>query len=158
MLGAIALDDRIWKDGPPEAIAKAMLDGVRDLGPSGPGDDDAARRLHCRAWRWARDAGQDLPDMSEAALMATLDDWLLPHLSGVRSMEGLEAVRPDARLTAHAGLAHSCRRWTAPPGSFTTPLGREIPIDYTGDHPRYALRLQEMFGQKTHPDGGQTPL
>ncbi|BBU57789.1 hypothetical protein KU6B_40540 [Mameliella alba] len=59
-LGAIALDDRIWKDAPEEAVARAMLDGVRDLGIT---LSDAARRFTARV-ALAREAGQDLPDMS----------------------------------------------------------------------------------------------
>jgi len=46
---------------------------------------------------------------------------------------------------------------SAPP-HFTTPLGRKIPIDYGGDAPEIRLKLQEMFGQKTHPMIGATPL
>jgi ATP-dependent helicase HrpB len=46
----------------------------------------------------------------------------------------------------------------AAPAHFTTPLGRQIPIDYSGDVPEISLRLQEMFGQKTHPMVGRTPL
>jgi len=155
-LGAIALDDRIWKDAPPEAIAKTMLDGVRDLGLA-PAMTDAARRFIARV-AIARDTGQDLPDMSEAALMETLDDWLLPHLSGVRSAEDwkrFDLITP-LRCMLDWPLMQALDR--AVPGKFTTPLGREIPIDYTGEHPEISLRLQEMFGQKTHPLVGNTPL
>jgi ATP-dependent helicase HrpB len=44
------------------------------------------------------------------------------------------------------------------PGHFTTPLGRKIPIDYSGENPAIALRLQEMFGQTTHPSVAGQPL
>jgi ATP-dependent helicase HrpB len=37
-------------------------------------------------------------------------------------------------------------------------LGRKIPIDYSGEYPEITLRLQEMFGQTTHPTVGRTPL
>ena len=37
------------------------------------------------------------------------------------------------------------------PGSFETPLGRKIPIDYEGDVPAIEVRLQEMFGVTVHP-------
>jgi ATP-dependent helicase HrpB len=46
----------------------------------------------------------------------------------------------------------------AAPAHFETPLGRYIPIDYSGEHPEISLRLQEMFGQTTHPTVGHTPL
>ena len=44
------------------------------------------------------------------------------------------------------------------PAHFTTPLGRQIPIDYSGEHPEIELRLQEMFGQTTHPTVAGQPL
>jgi len=76
-LGALVLQDRIWKDAPGEAISAAMLEGVRHLGlkPSA-----AAERFRARV----RLLGE-LPDMSDAGLMEGLEDWLLPYLDGVRS-------------------------------------------------------------------------
>ncbi|MEC8195437.1 MAG: ATP-dependent helicase C-terminal domain-containing protein, partial [Pseudomonadota bacterium] len=44
------------------------------------------------------------------------------------------------------------------PAHFTTPLDRKIPIDYSGENPEITLRLQELFGQTTHPMVGNTPL
>ncbi|WP_292289725.1 ATP-dependent helicase HrpB [Marivita sp.] len=155
-LGAIALDDRIWKDAPPDAVAAAMLDGVRDLGLA-PAMTDAARRFVARV-TLAREAGHDLPDMSEAALLETLETWLLPHLTGVRSAEDWKRFDLLNALRLRLDWAQMQAVESAVPGRFTTPLGREIPIDYTGEHPEIALRLQEMFGQKTHPMVGKTPL
>jgi ATP-dependent helicase HrpB len=155
-LGAIALDDRIWKDAPAEAVARAMLDGVRDLGLL-PAMTAAARRFLARV-RIARQAGLDLPDMSEEALLDTLETWLLPHLSQVRSAEDwrrFDLLGP-LRLMLDWNQMQALDR--SVPGKFTTPLGRDIAIDYTGDHPEIALRLQEMFGQTTHPMVGKTPL
>jgi ATP-dependent helicase HrpB len=39
----------------------------------------------------------------------------------------------------------------AAPGHVTTPLGREVAIDYAGGAPEIAVRLQEMFGTTAHP-------
>ncbi|MEC9103375.1 MAG: ATP-dependent helicase C-terminal domain-containing protein, partial [Pseudomonadota bacterium] len=38
------------------------------------------------------------------------------------------------------------------------PLGRTIAIDYASDPPEVSLRLQELFGQTSHPSVGGTPL
>nr|WP_309502069.1 ATP-dependent helicase HrpB [uncultured Roseovarius sp.] len=152
--GALTLDDRIWKDAPEDAIARGMLDGVRDLGLNW---SDAARRFTARV-ALVRDTQPDLPDMSEAALMERLDDWLLPHLAGVRSAQDwrrfdmLEALRAQLDWNQMQALDRA-----APP-HFTTPLGRRIPIDYASDPPEISLRLQEMFGQTEHPTVGRTPL
>jgi ATP-dependent helicase HrpB len=154
--GAIALDDRIWKDVPADAIARAMLDGVRDLGLS-LAMSDAARRFIARV-DIARSAGHTLPDMSDTALMDTLETWLLPHLSGVRSADDWKRFDLLTALRAMLDWSQQQTLDQAVPGKFKTPLGREIAIDYSGEHPEISLRLQEMFGQKTHPMVGCTPL
>ncbi|UWP94773.1 ATP-dependent helicase HrpB [Aliiroseovarius crassostreae] len=153
-LGAVVLDDRIWKDAPNEEIARAMLDGVRDLGLR---LSDAAKRFVARV-ELLRDEGEELPDMRESALMESLETWLLPHLSGVRTatdwkkFDALEALRarldwPQMQMLDRLAPAH-----------FETPLGRKVPIDYSGDHPEIQIRLQELFGVTRHPRVGRTPL
>jgi ATP-dependent helicase HrpB len=152
--GQVVLDDRIWKGAPADQVALAMLDGVRDLGLNW---SDAARRFVARV-ELVRDGDDTLPDMREAALLDSLEDWLLPHLTGVKtaqdwkSFDMLEALR--ARLT----WDQMQRVDAAAPAHFTTPLGRKIPIDYGGETPEISLRLQEMFGQSSHPMVGRRPL
>ncbi|MGJ8616879.1 MAG: ATP-dependent helicase HrpB [Sulfitobacter sp.] len=150
-LGALILDDRTWSDAPAEAVAIAMLDGVRQLGLS---PSAAAARFLSRAR--LMDAG--FPDFSEAHLMDTLEDWLLPHLSGLRStadwkrFDMLPAL--EARLDWDQGQALD----RAAPPAFQTPLGRNVPIDYSGAQPQISLRLQEVFGVTEHPMIGGQPL
>ncbi|OWU76235.1 ATP-dependent helicase HrpB [Phaeobacter sp. 22II1-1F12B] len=153
-LGAITLSDRIWKDAPDEAIARAMLDGIRILG----------LRLKGAAWRFAarvelvRAEGADLPAMTEAALMESLEDWLLPMLSGVRSAQDWKGfdVLPALRAMLNWDQQQLVDREA--PARFTTPLGREVPIDYGEDGPEISLRLQEVFGVTRHPTSGGVPL
>ncbi len=153
-LGALVLDDRIWKDVPADAVARAMLDGVRELGLRLRG---GARRLAARV-ELARAQGADLPDFSEAGLMARLEEWLLPALDGVRSAEDWKRLDPLPAL--EAALTWDQRQTLdrlAPP-AFTTPLGRKAPIDYGEDGPEIALRLQELFGVTEHPRCGGVAL
>lgn len=153
-LGAVTLDDRIWKDAPDDQVAEAMLDGVREIGlrPS-----PAARRFIARV-ELIRKAGHTLPDMTEAALIDSIDDWLLPHLSGVKSSEQWKKFDILDALRAMLDWPQMQLLDKEAPAQFTTPLNRQIPIDYSGEHPEITLRLQEMFGQKTHPMVGHTPL
>ncbi|MCP1170309.1 ATP-dependent helicase HrpB, partial [Limimaricola sp. ASW11-118] len=153
-LGALALSDRIWRDAPEEAVARAMLTGVRQLGlrPS-----PAAERFRARVML-VRAGGTDLPDLSDAALMETLEDWLLPFLGGVRSAgdwKGFDLLGPWKAMLDWDQTQTLDRE--APPG-FTTPLGRQVPIDYGGAVPEVSLRLQEVFGVTRHPTVGGTPL
>ena len=152
--GALYLDDRQWKDAPTEAVARAMLDGIRELGLTW---SDAARRFVARV-ALLRETGHDLPDMADAALLATLDDWLLPYLDGVRTAQDWKRFDMLDALRARLDWDQMQVLDRAAPAHFTTPLGRKIPIDYGGEHPEISLRLQEMFGQTTHPNVGKTPL
>jgi ATP-dependent helicase HrpB len=153
-LGEIALDDRLWKNVPPARVAEAMLDGVRMLGL---GLSGGARRFAARV-EIGRRAGLDLPAMAEEALLASAEDWLLPFLEGVRSAEDWKRFDLLPALQARLDWAQSQALDDAVPGAFVTPLGRRIPIDYSGEHPEISLRLQEMFGQRAHPRAGGVPL
>ncbi len=152
--GAITLDDRIWKDVPSDSVAHAMLDGVRDLGLALNG---AAARLAARA-ELVRAEGVDLPDFSAQGLMDTVEDWLLPMLGGVRNAEDWKRfdLLPALRSRLDWGQTQELDRRA--PGSFETPLGRKVPIDYGGAIPEISVRLQELFGVTRHPVVGGEAL
>jgi len=153
-LGAITLSDRIWKEVPDEAVARAMLDGVRDLGLrlSAP-----AARL-ARRVELVRASGADLPDFSEPGLMGTIEDWLQPMLQGVRSAEDWKRFDLLPALKARLDWGQSQELETSAPGAFITPLGRKVPIDYEREVPEISVRLQEMFGVTQHPMVAGVPL
>ncbi len=152
--GAITLDDRVWKNVPEDAVARAMLDGVRDLGLrlQGPSARLAARVELVRA------GGGDLPDFSDQGLMNSLEDWLLPMLSGVRNAEDWKRFDPLPALRARLDWTQTQELDRRAPGSFVTPLGRKLPIDYGGAVPEISVRLQEVFGVTQHPVVGGEPL
>ena len=152
--GALVLENRIWRDAPPDQIAIAMLDGVRQLGlrPSA-----AAQRLMARA-ALAHAGDATFPNMSEEHLMATLEVWLLPHLTGIRTAADWKAFDLLPALQAYLGWDNMQGLDRTVPGAFTTPLGRRVPIDYDGARPRIAVRLQEVFGVTQHPTVAGTPV
>ncbi|TKZ21912.1 ATP-dependent helicase HrpB [Shimia litoralis] len=152
--GALVLTDQIWKDAPQEDVAVAMLAGVRDLGLT---LSPAANRFVARV-NLVRDAGQDLPDMSPDALMADLENWLLPHIQGIKTAAQWKKFDVLDALKARLDWTQTQTLNQHAPAHFTTPLGRKIPIDYSGEHPGITLRLGELFGQTTHPMVGHTPL
>lgn len=153
-LGAVVLQDRIWSDAPDEAVAQAMLDGVRDLGLRLNG---AAARLAARV-ELARAEGVPLPDFSPDGLMNSLADWLLPMLGGVRSAEDWKQFDPLPALRAALTWTQIQALDAHAPSHFTTPLGRRVPIDYAGDDPAIEVRLQELFGVTRHPSSAGVPL
>jgi ATP-dependent helicase HrpB len=150
-LGALVLDDRPW-DAPPEALARAALDGIRALGlPWTP----AAQRLRARARLAATDGW---PGVEDADLLATAGDWLLPHLLGLKTEADLRGLDLVPALQALLGWDRLAEMDRLVPGSFETPLGRKIPIDYDSAVPAIEVRLQEMFGVTAHPVVGKARL
>jgi ATP-dependent RNA helicase HrpB len=152
--GSLVLDDRIWDKVPDDLIALAMLDGVRDLGLRPKG---AARRFVARV-ELARAGGADLPDMSAEGLMESLEDWLLPMLSGVRNAETWKRFDLLAPLKSALNWDQTQMIDKISPAAFITPLGHKIPIEYEADGPEIALRLQELFGVTQHPTSAGVPL
>ncbi|MEM6824280.1 MAG: ATP-dependent helicase HrpB [Pseudomonadota bacterium] len=145
--GALVLDDRIWRDAPIEALSRAMLDGVRELGLVW---SRSAARFRARV-TLARKEDPSFPDVSDAALIAALEDWLLPHLGGILSAEAWRGFDLLPALNAMLDWKQQRQLDAMAPAHFTTPLGRKIPIDYGADVPTIEVRLQELFGVTAHP-------
>ncbi|MEM6609358.1 MAG: ATP-dependent helicase HrpB [Pseudomonadota bacterium] len=154
MFGALVLSDRVWRTPPDTAVLAAILDGIRELGLDCLGWSDAARRLR------ARIAVTGLKDVSDGALLVQLEDWAAPFLAGFQSADDLRKFDPADALCAWIGWDGQKQLDKIAPASWTSPLGRKIPIDYTADAPEIALRLQEVFGTTVHPVVGpnQQPL
>jgi ATP-dependent helicase HrpB len=153
-LGALVLEDRIWPDAPAEAMARAALQGLRLIGlPFTP----AAHRLRARI-ALCRATGNDLPDVSDAALLDSAEGWLLPHLAGRRTEADLRALDLTEPLRGLIGWSGVSLIDQLAPSHFETPLGRRVPIDYDGAAPGIELRLQELFGVTRHPTVGPDRL
>jgi ATP-dependent helicase HrpB len=152
--GALVLADRPWTDAPPDATARAALDGLRLIGlPWAP----AARRLRARI-ELARAGGSGWPDCTDKALLECAEDWLLPHLAGVKTESQLRALDLTDALRARLSWGQTAELDRLVPSHFETPLGRRVPIDYDGDFPGIEIRLQELFGVTQHPTVGTNRL
>ncbi|MBM9594344.1 ATP-dependent helicase HrpB [Roseitranquillus sediminis] len=152
--GALVLVERPWRDAPDEAVTAAMLQGVRTLGL---GWSATARRLRARI-ALASAEGHDLPDVSDEALTDRLEEWLAPHLSGVRTAAAWQAFDLTPALEAMLDWPARQALDQAAPSHYGTPTGRSVAIDYSGEAPEVAVRLQEMFGVTSHPVVAGRPL
>lgn len=154
--GALVLTDQPWPDAPPEAMARAALDGLRQIGLT---FTPAARRLRARIelarGDTDRGGGSDWPDCRDEALLASAEDWLLPYLTKARTEADLRGLDLHDALLSRLDWGQQAELDRLVPAHFTTPLGRRVPIDYDGDHPSIDIRLQEMFGVTVHPTVGQ---
>ncbi|MFE3838474.1 ATP-dependent helicase HrpB [Pseudogemmobacter sonorensis] len=150
-LGALVLDERPWPDAPPEALARAAFEGLRETGLNW---SPAAARLRARI---ALARGPDWPEVGDADLLAD-GGWILPFLGGARNVADLRRLDLAEPLRARIGWERMAEVDRLAPAHFTTPLGRQVPIDYEGEHPAISVRLQEMFGVTRHPVVGQDRL
>lgn len=146
-LGAIALSERRWTEASKGALARAMCDGIREIGLV---LSPAAERFRARV-ALLRGIHTDLPDLSDEALLAGLDDWLTPYLDGITTAQAWRTFDATDPMRAMLSWEQMHRLDTEVPAHFVTPLGRKVPIDYDHDHPTIELRLQELFGQTSHP-------
>ena len=154
--GALVLQERPWKDAPPDAAARAALAGLREDGlPLG----SAARRFIARVG-FARRQHPDLPDLSAQALLDDMEGWLLPHLIGKPPMTlaGIRALDLLPALKARLSWEQSQRLDAAAPEHWQSPAGRRIPVEYESGTPQVSVRLQECFGLAQHPQIGGQPL
>ncbi len=144
----------------PAAVAAALVEGVRAGGLDLLGWPEGTARLRERA-AFARGFDPSLSDLSDAALIDSLDDWLPPLVEGRRR---LDAIPPGDLAGALEGLLGWEGRRTVDrlaPDRLATPAGSSHPIDYTADGgPTVELRPQALFGLAVHPTvgGGQVPL
>ena len=151
-LGAVALGDRVWRDVPSDALARAALDGVRRLGLETLRWSEKARLTRARL------AASGLREVSDAGLTDALEAWLLPALRGVRSAEDLARLDPSQALSDWLDWEERRTLDARAPETYATPLGRRVPIDYAGEVPTVRLRVQEVFGETRHPRVGDVPL
>lgn len=107
------------------------------------------------------DADNPWPDLSDAALAATVQDWLAPYCDGITPLSALAGERLQAALDGLLPWDKRRQLDADMPSHFIVPTGNAIPIDYSStEGPVLAVRVQELFGLDTHPaiGGGKIPL
>jgi ATP-dependent helicase HrpB len=160
-LGAITLG-RSPADRPDgQQIRGALVAGVRQHGLALLPWGEASLALRARV-AFARSHGMEaLPDLSDDALLASLDDWLAPLLAGKRKLGELNdaALAEALANTIDWGLRRQLDSFA--PIQFATPAGSHHAIDYAAEAgPTVAMRVQTLFGLGIHPGiaGGRVPL
>ncbi len=150
-LGALPLKSTPLRHIDPEEQARGLCYGIRQLGLHVlPWTKDS--ESFCKRVEFLRKRDDKWPDMSEAGLLKTLEDWLLPYLNGVSRIEQLKKIDLDAALL-------SCLDWQAQqelakraPTHYRVPSGSQIRLDYTNpEKPILSVKLQEMFGEPHTP-------
>ncbi|HUP72281.1 MAG TPA: ATP-dependent helicase HrpB [Acidimicrobiales bacterium] len=158
-LGAIVVSRRPLDD--PSAAQSALLDGIareglRLLPRFGDADALRSRVAFCR-----RVIGSDAwPDLSDAALLASLDTWLAPHLGNVDRRADLDRVDVARAVQSLVPRPLLAQLESLAPRHVTVPTGSSVAVDYDADQPVLRVRLQEVFGWSDTPRvaGGRVPV
>ncbi|MGM0692212.1 MAG: ATP-dependent helicase C-terminal domain-containing protein [Pseudomonadota bacterium] len=151
-LGALVLARRPLASLPAEAVRAALLEALRRRGLP---RDDALTQLQGRVALVRRVLGDAWPDWSDAALLATLEAWLGPHLEGVTRLEAVERL-PLARLLLDTlDWPLRARIDELVPQRLAVPSGASHRVDYApcrdDKPPVLAVKLQECFGWHASP-------
>ncbi|HEX4813411.1 MAG TPA: ATP-dependent helicase HrpB [Nonomuraea sp.] len=148
-LGAIELSATPLKDAD---VRAAILHGLRTedlLTWTQPAKDLRDRLGFCH-----RAIGDPWPPVDD--LVALADRWLEPELSRARRRADVERI----------DVAHALRRlipWSerleeTAPERVEVPSGSRVRVDYSGDRPVLAVKLQEMFGLERTPEIAGVPV
>ncbi|WP_369926286.1 ATP-dependent helicase HrpB [Xanthomonas sp. NCPPB 2632] len=139
----------------------ALLAAIRSRGVAALPWSDGARRLRARIGalrRWRPEFG--LPDVGDTALLATLDQWLAPYLSGKRRLDALQATELSEALGAMLDYEQRRALDAHAPEDLKVPSGMTRRLDYgerdddPGAPPVLAVKLQELFGLADTPRVG----
>jgi ATP-dependent helicase HrpB len=150
-LGAIVLAQKMLPTPSGADADRAIVDAVYEHGLSVLRWSRETRELRARLQWLRRTLGEPWPDMSDGALLQSLEDWLRPFLTGEASLDRI------APRVLHGGLMsrvpHDLQRRIEDlaPAHFEAPTGNRLPIRYDGEQPVLAIRVQELFGLDRHP-------
>jgi ATP-dependent helicase HrpB len=157
-LGAIRLGARDQRPEPGEATTAALMKRVRETKLAVLGWSRAASRLREQVEFLHRTVGEPWPDWSVENLVGNVDDWLAPYLPGAvgrRDLDGLDVamvLRSQLPWPAGGDLDRLV------PDRLELPTGRSVRVDYSGELPTAAVRVQDLFGVTEHPTAGGQPI
>ncbi|WP_045834881.1 ATP-dependent helicase HrpB [Hyphomicrobium sp. 99] len=159
-LGAIALNSEPRRLLPDEDVSAVLARGLGDLGAEALPWTKAQLQMRSRI-AFLRKGDDTWPDLSDAALTASMDEWLSPFLSGKSRFAEIDADTLDAALTSLVPRQMRVRLDAEAPTHFDAPTGNRFALDYdVADAPALHIRVQELFGLKEHPAiaRGRLPL
>ncbi|RZJ57662.1 MAG: ATP-dependent helicase HrpB, partial [Hymenobacter sp.] len=163
-LGALLLAENVI--GQPDAalVTRALLDYLQEAGLGKLNWTSGAQQLRQRlAFLHQLVGGAAWPSVEEEALLADLDDWLGPHLAGLKSLDQVQRLDLTEALLARlpGGWAQRQELDRLAPAALEVPSGSRITLDYADPAaPVLAVKLQELFGLTETPTvaAGRVPL
>ena len=161
-LGAVILGENP-REPQGDEVLRAFVDGIRRTGLQSLPWEKEVERFRARAG-WARRSVKetaDVPDLSDEALLGSLETWLAPWLEGMWKLDQLQRLRLMDVLRGMFSPQQLRELDRLAPSHLIVPSGSKIAIDYTRtDHPVLSVKLQELFGLTETPrvGGGAVPV
>jgi ATP-dependent helicase HrpB len=163
-LGALLLESTEIRAPDPQGLLDAALEGLKQLGIAGLPWTPQLRQWQARVMlmrRYEVPSPEPWPDLSDATLAATFQEWAPPWIAGVTRREHFARIDLGTALRSRLSYAQGVILEREAPTHFTVPSGSNIPIDYLdGEVPTLSVRLQEVFGLHQTPSvaAGRLPL
>lgn len=164
-LHAITLSEAPLALKPSAETARVLADGLVGAGLDKLPWSKALKQWRDRAMFLRAAEGESLehswPDLSDDALAAHLETWLVPALYDKVSLKELSSGELSDALMTLLPWELRARLEREAPTHFEAPTGTMLAIDYEAEQgPTIAVRLQELFGLNTHPSiaKGNVPL
>lgn len=160
-LGALLLAEKPLAKPPAELMQQGLLAAVRRKGLDSLPWTAGARQWQARVGLLARHFPEDWPDVSDTALMNSLEDWLAPYLMGLSRWAELQKLNVHGALNGLLDYAQQQRLNELAPTALTIPTGSLVTLDYTAENgPVLAAKLQALFGwtRTLTVAGGQVPV
>lgn len=150
-LGAIMINETILQRPDEQQVANVMLAAIRQTGFALLPMTKQAQQLKARMMLMSL-AGNDWPEASDEVLLSTLEDWLKPHIFGMKSRSDLQKLPMLQLLESSLSWKQKQELDEQVPTHIVVPSGSRIPVDYSDpESPVLAVRLQELFGMKDTP-------
>ncbi|MFF7008594.1 ATP-dependent helicase HrpB [Streptomyces fimicarius] len=159
-LGAVELAVRPLKQPDPELVRGALVEGLRREGLGLLRWTRDSEQLRLRLAFLHRVLGSPWPDVSDGALLAETGAWLEPELSRARRRADLgriDAGQALRRLLPWA-TGEAVRLDELAPERIEVPSGSRIRVEYGGEQPVLAVKLQELFGLAETPQLAGVPV
>ena len=160
-LHAITLSESPRPLSPSGETAHILADGLIGIGLDRLPWSKAAKQWRDRVMFLRGAEGESWPDLTDDALVARREDWLLPVLHDKISLKDLSASDLSDAVMGLLPWDLRARLDREAPTHFEAPTGTMLAIDYEAEQgPTIAVRLQELFGLNTHPAiaKGKVPL
>ncbi|MFE6730341.1 ATP-dependent helicase HrpB [Streptomyces californicus] len=159
-LGAVELAVRPLRQPDAGLVRGALVEGLRREGLGLLRWSRDAEQSRARLAFLHRVLGAPWPDVSDGALLADPDAWLEPELSRARrrsDLGRLDAGQALRRLLPWA-TGEAARLDELAPERIEVPSGSRIRVEYGGEQPVLAVKLQEVFGLAETPRVAGVPV